>query len=440
MRKPKPDSVPWKKRRQNISSEDQALISSAVASLNKFSDDGSFMEKISNVESKNTNVSTASASADEQRDNGQKTPKESSNKVQLVSTQKLNANQMAAKILQLRMKGKHQEAEQLSREMEALLENQDTAHEKPGHGKERSSIRPTLKPTAADHRRREDDADLHLANKIMHNKQYNMSKSIEDEYDFGDAPTKKDKRKNKEARDERKSTDRRMLTQKERCMYCFENPSRPKHLVVAIGNFSYLMLPQFEPVVPGHCIILPLQHESGTRTVDQNVWGEIRNFKKCLLKMFAQQDKDVLFMETVISLARQRRHCMIECIPVPCEVSSNAPMYFKKAIDEAEEEWTQHEMKKVIPTSASRNLRQVIPENFAYFHVEFGLDRGFVHVIDDESKFSAGFGLNVIRGMLQLPEEDMHRRRRHESMDNQRQAVASFMKDWEPFDWTKQLD
>ena len=114
MRKPKPDSVPWKKRRQNISSEDQALISSAVASLNKFSDDGSFMEKISNVESKNTNVSTASASADEQRDNGQKTPKESSNKVQLVSTQKLNANQMAAKILQLRMKGKHQEAEQLS--------------------------------------------------------------------------------------------------------------------------------------------------------------------------------------------------------------------------------------------------------------------------------------------------------------------------------------
>nr|ACN36823.1 unknown [Zea mays] len=231
-----------------------------------------------------------------------------------------------------------------------------------------------------------------------------------------------------------------MLTQKERCMYCFENPSRPKHLVVAIGNFSYLMLPQFEPVVPGHCIILPLQHESGTRTVDQNVWGEIRNFKKCLLKMFAQQDKDVLFMETVISLARQRRHCMIECIPVPCEVSSNAPMYFKKAIDEAEEEWTQHEMKKVIPTSASRNLRQVIPENFAYFHVEFGLDRGFVHVIDDESKFSAGFGLNVIRGMLQLPEEDMHRRRRHESMDNQRQAVASFMKDWEPFDWTKQLD
>ncbi|KAL6843544.1 hypothetical protein ACP4OV_026606 [Aristida adscensionis] len=438
MRKPKPDSVPWKKRRQNISSEDQELISSAVAGLNKFSNDGSFMDKINNAESKNANVSTSSA--DEQRDNVQKSLKESSHKAPSASTQKLNANQLAAKILQLRMKGKHEEADQLSREMEALLENQDTSREETGRRQESSLVRHTIKPSAADRRKREEDADRHLANKIMHNKQYNMSKSIEDEYDFGDAPSKKDKRKNKQVHEENRNTRRHMSTQKERCMYCFENPSRPKHLVIAIGNFTYLMLPQFEPVVPGHCVILPLQHESAMRTVDQNVWGETRNFKKCLLQMFAQQDKDVVFMETVVSLSKQRRHCMIECIPVPFEVSNNAPMYFKKAIDEAEEEWSQHEMKKIITTSASRNLRQAIPENFAYFHVEFGLDRGFVHVIDDESNFNAGFGLNVIRGMLRLPEEDMHRRRRHESMDKQKQAVVSFMKDWEPFDWTKQLD
>lgn len=404
--------------------------------MNKFSNDGSFMEKINNFQSKNANVSTVEA--DEQRDTGQKSHKETSKKSPSVSTQNLNANQLAAKILQLRMKGKHEEAEQLSREMEAVLENQDAAVEESRHEKERIPIRHTIKPSAADRKKREEDADLHLANKIMHNKQYNMSKSVEDEYDFGDAPSKKGKRKNKELHEDKRSTQRHFLTQKERCLYCFENPSRPKHLVVAIGNFTYLMLPQFEPVVPGHCVILPLQHESATRTVDRNVWEEIRNFKKCLLKMFAQQDKDVVFMETVISLTKQRRHCMIECIPVPFEVSNNAPMYFKKAIDEAEEEWTQHEMKKLIPTKG--NLWQVIPENFAYFHVEFGLDRGFVHVIDDESKFSAGFGLNVIRGMLRLPEEDMHRRQRHESMDKQKQAVASFMKDWEPFDWTKQLD
>ncbi|CAN6336924.1 unnamed protein product [Urochloa humidicola] len=429
MRVPNLGSVQWKKKRQNVYSEDQAP-SSAVAGLNKFSNDGSFMENFSNLGRKKANVSTAKP--DEQVDNNQKTLKASSNDAPSVSTQKLSANKLSAKVMQLQMKGKHEEDEQLWREAEALLHIQDTALKEPKHEKEMNPIRHTRNLNAADCWKKEEDADLHLANKIMHRKQYNVSENIENEYDFGDTPSKKGR--------EKKSCYKHLLIQKERCFYCIENPSRPKHLVVAIGNFTYLMLPQFEPVVPGHCVILPLQHDSATRTVDQNVWEEIRNFKKCLLKMFAQQDKDVVFMETVISLARQQRHCMIECVPVPSSVSNMAPMYFKKAIDEAEEEWAQHEMKKLITTTTSRNLRQAVPENFAYFHVEFGLDRGFVHVIDDENKFNAGFGLNVIRGMLGLPEVDMHRQRRSVPVDKQKQSVARFMKDWEPFNWTKQLD
>ncbi|XP_051178445.1 uncharacterized protein [Lolium perenne] len=384
MRKPRPDSVPWKRSTHNMSSDGHALTV---------------------IDHVGVNANVSSAEYDEKKsheDNSEITPS--------VSTHKFDANQLAAKILRLRMKGKHEEADQLKREMEALLEDEDTSVDEPRHEKGRSSVRHTIKPIAAE------------------------SRKGEDEYDFDDAP----RRKSEGTQEEKRSTHGHILTQKDRCLYCFENPSRPKHLVVAIGNFTYLMLPQFERVVPGHCVILPLQHESATRAIDSNVWEEVRNFKKCLLKMFAQQSKDVIFMETVICLAKQRRHCMIECIPVPNEVSDKAPMYFKKAIDEAEEEWSQHEMKKLIPTSG--NLRQVIPDNFAYFHVEFGLDHGFVHVIDDDSRFSAGFGLDVIRGVLRLPGEDMHRRRRHASVDDQKQAVASFTKDWQPFDWTKELE
>lgn len=61
-------------------------------------------------------------------------------------------------------------------------------------------------------------------------------------------------------------------------------------------------------------------------------------------------------------------------------------------------------------------------------------------MIDDEKQFKSSLGLNVIRGMLRLPEEDMYRRRKAESVEAQRQAVASFAREWEPFDWTKQLD
>ena len=110
-----------------------------------------------------------------------------------------------------------------------------------------------------------------------------------------------------------------------------------------------------------------------------------------------------------------------------------------QAIDEAEDEWSQHNAKKLIDTS-EKGLRGSIPKNFPYFHVEFGLSKGFVHVIDDEKDFPGNFGLNVVRGMLQLPAEDMHGRRRKEAVETQKQAVASFVKDWQPFDWTKQLD
>ena len=46
--------------------------------------------------------------------------------------------------------------------------------------------------------------------------------------------------------------------------------------------------------------------------------------------MFAKQAKDVVFLETVMGLAQQRRHCMIECIPLPQDIAKEAPSYFKK--------------------------------------------------------------------------------------------------------------
>ncbi|CAN6286881.1 unnamed protein product [Urochloa humidicola] len=110
-------------------------------------------------------------------------------------------------------------------------------------------------------------------------------------------------------------------------------------------------------------------------------------------------------------------------------------MYFKKAIDEAEEEWSQHEMKKLLTTTA---CGLYVRENFAYFHVEFGLDHGFVHVIDDESKFSDGW--------TECHQRDARLDSRHAPsaragvrgvVDKQKQAGARFMEDWKPFDWTK---
>ncbi|XP_022158360.1 CWF19-like protein 2 homolog isoform X2 [Momordica charantia] len=438
MREPKVrDSLSWgKQKSQNTSSKDAGFISLAMSSLNKFSDDGSFASEFLIQQSENANDDPTKTKVQSELVFSKS---EKSNEDSVSAKDAMSANQLAAKAFQLQMKGKHDEAQKLLQEVQNMkaTESVEGNYVKPQN--ERSTARKPFPDTSR--RKKENDADLYLAKNIMQNKQYSMFSRADDEYDYEDGPRKKAQRKRGSNDDKLSGKDirqRHMATQEERCIFCFENPNRPKHLTVSIANYTYLMLPQWEPVVTGHCCILPIQHESSTRSVDKTVWEEIRNFKKCLIMMFAKQERDVVFLETVVGLAKQRRHCLIECIPLPQGIAKEAPLYFKKAIDEAEEEWSQHNAKKLIDTS-EKGLRGSIPEHFPYFHVEFGLNKGFVHVIDDEKNFKTSFGLNVIRGMLQLAEEDMHRRRRYESIEVQKHAVANFLQDWEPFDWTKRL-
>ncbi|CAN4120459.1 unnamed protein product [Withania somnifera] len=432
-----------KEGNQNISSADAGLIATAISSVNKFSNDGNFMREFMHEKSGDSSHAPDSSNSKsgvlESKPDLPVYEKTSEDAINIKPA--LTANQIAAKVMQLRMKGMHDEAEKILKEAEEMKIKQSASDILSRPQIDGSTSRYVMHDLSARKKNKMEDADVHLAQKIVQNKKYTTYGQADDEYDYDDGPRKKSRKKG--GVENHKSLDtanhaRRILTQQERCQFCFENPMRPKHLVVAIANFSYLSLPVGRPIAPGHCCILTMQHESATRSLDDNVWEEFRNFKKCLIMMFAKQEKDLIFLETVMSLARQKRHCLVECIPLSKEVAKQAPLYFKKAIDEAEDEWSQHNAKKLIDTSV-KGLRASIPKDFPYFHVEFGLNNGFVHVIDDEKQFSSSFGLNVIRGMLKLPPEDMHQRQRRESVDTQRGAVASFARDWEPYDWTKQL-
>lgn len=225
----------------------------------------------------------------------------------------------------------------------------------------------------------------------------------------------------------------------DRCSLCFTSKSRPKHLTLAIGTAAYLALPPRGRLVPGHCQIIPVEHVGSTRVADEATWTEIRNFKKCVLQMFMSQGMDCIFLETAARPAGDvRAHAIVDCVPVPQDVFSKAPMYFRKAVDDATSEWSQHASKRMIDTS-SKGLRGAIPPNFPYFFVEFGLAAGFVHVIDNPEEFDRDLGRGVLIGLLGLPEEDMHRRAKSESQVLQTQWAAEFRSQFDEFDWTKQL-
>jgi hypothetical protein len=133
------------------------------------------------------------------------------------------------------------------------------------------------------------------------------------------------------------------------------------------------------------------------------------------------------------------KHTVVECIPLPYDVAERAPMYFKKAIDEAESEWSTHDSKKCISTAPPKGLRGSVPPNFPYFHVEFNMTGGFVHVIDDDDKWRVDFGRDVLIGLLDLPENTTRAKKRPLPPAVLKREMDQFLDMWDPHDWTKQL-
>ncbi|NWZ10223.1 C19L2 protein, partial [Agelaius phoeniceus] len=173
----------------------------------------------------------------------------------------------------------------------------------------------------------------------------------------------------------------------EKCPYCFDSSELSKHLIIAIGTKRNDVrvfkirneIASMEGFIVLHLTFLALSIDSTTSS---------RMFRNALVKMFEAKDLDCVFLETNMSM-KKRYHMVYECIPLPKEVGDMAPIYFKKAIMESDEEWSMN--KKLIDLS-SKDIRKSVPKGLPYFSVDFGLQGGFAHVIEDQHNFPHYFG------------------------------------------------
>nr|XP_046149376.1 CWF19-like protein 2 [Oncorhynchus gorbuscha] len=265
-----------------------------------------------------------------------------------------------------------------------------------------------------------------------------MGKTDDDNYTLDDMFVSSVAQREGEGRDEERmrsraiAEHRRLAVTMEKCHHCFSNPELQKHLLIAIGTKVYLSLPGGVSLTEGHCLITPLQHHCSATGLDEDVWAEIQVFRRALVQMFESQDQDCVFMETHMN-PKRRQHMVLECIPLPRELGDMAPIYFKKAIMECDEEWAMN--KKVVDLS-SKDIRHAVPRGLPYFSVDFGLQGGFAHVIENEHKFPHYFGKEIVGGMLDV-EPRIWRKSIRENFDDQRKKVLEFSQWWKPFDCTK---
>nr|CAD7410868.1 unnamed protein product [Timema poppensis] len=242
----------------------------------------------------------------------------------------------------------------------------------------------------------------------------------------------------------------------------------------------YLCLPSHQSLTEGHCLIVPMFHVPCATQLDEEVWTEVQLFRKTLTAMFVEMGQDVVFFELAINL-RGLPHMTLNCVPLPKETGDLAPIYFKKAILECEMEWSTN--KKLVDL-AGKDVRRAIPKGLPYFSVDFGLQSGFAHVIEEEKLFPRNFAQvgvtvpselcsgecycslrtllrwvllfprnfaqvgvtvprnfaqEIIGGMLDL-DHQLWRKPRKDNFDSQRQKVVQFAQWWKPFDFTRQRE
>ncbi|GAA6060871.1 hypothetical protein JCM10212_006251 [Sporobolomyces blumeae] len=245
------------------------------------------------------------------------------------------------------------------------------------------------------------------------------------------------------------------------CTLCpSDDGSAPRAPVVALGTRTYLGLMETEELVPGHCRIVPLSHCLSCLEIDEEEgWDEIKNFMKTLMQMFAEEDKGVVFFETITS-HKYQKHSYIEAIPVPFDLFDQLPIYFQEAIATSETEWSQH--KKVITFSSSRPFRRALVPNLPYFMVQFDYkgENGFGHIIEgvddapdrdldgEERKgelgdkgggeFTRYFAQEIIGNLMDLPARSWRKPKRLDRRDHAKR-IAEFRKKYDRYDWTKML-
>ncbi|OQS04213.1 hypothetical protein THRCLA_03535 [Thraustotheca clavata] len=222
-------------------------------------------------------------------------------------------------------------------------------------------------------------------------------------------------------------------TAMQKCSYCTQSDMFKKHLTVAMGEYVYLALPSSATIVPGQCIIAPLEHVPSITGVDESTIYEVEKFKSALRKMWQSQGHGVVFLETTMN-PNKKRHTVIECVPIPLNLEGDIPLYFKQGLLECDEEWATH--KKIIDTS-EKGLQRSIPSQFAYFHVEWATG-GYGHIIEDATQFPKDFGMDILAGILEV--DPRRYGRYHASIDREKDRVEEFLVHWKSYNWTDQKD
>lgn len=204
----------------------------------------------------------------------------------------------------------------------------------------------------------------------------------------------------------------------------FQHGQFPKQLVIALGEYSLLLKGPCDRL---HTQLVPFKKDSkSVRDLPHHSFEqELGRFQTSLVRMFAQKlHFYTVFVEEVNSLGK------IECFAMSPDQGAHLAFVFKRELEEGEFE-------RIIQLKGRdvASLKQVIPPNFPYIHVEIHDETPScvlrtVCLVDNTKRFSGQYATSIVKQQLGLSTTQEQ---------SSQSDMVSFLQLYQAFDWTVEL-
>jgi len=206
------------------------------------------------------------------------------------------------------------------------------------------------------------------------------------------------------------------------CWFCLSSAEVEKHLIVSVGEHTYLAIAK-GALTGDHVMILPIGHHQCSVGLPEEVSEEVNKFKSCLRKMFKKHGKVAVFFERNY----KTQHLQIQVVPV---IKEDATLVTKQFLDQASaREIDLNEIPSHVPVS------QLAVQGQPFFLVETPNKETLFGRVNPG--FPIQFGRDVLCSpdLLDMPER-VDWRNCQLSKEEETEQTKNFRKMFSPFDFT----
>ncbi|KAL9149687.1 hypothetical protein ABFS82_12G122300 [Erythranthe guttata] len=217
------------------------------------------------------------------------------------------------------------------------------------------------------------------------------------------------------------------LNRSKECWFCLSSPTVESHLITSIGEYCYCALPK-GPLVEDHVLIIPIEHLPNTLSLPPECEEDLSRLQRSLQAYFKRQGKEVVFFEWV---SKRGTHANLQAVPIPSSRASSVEQIFSLAAKKLGFTFTS--VKNENSLEGRRLLGMHLDRNQSLFYVEVPGGTILSHIVEENEKFPAQFGREVMAGLLNMADKADWRNSQL-TKDEETNMAAKFKSRFKEFD------